>query len=206
MAERDFFEATAKARAAEAIKKVEAQTAAEVVIAVRKSSSSYRAVDLGVGAAFAMASLATMIYSPRPFAASTMPLDVLLAFGLGVLCSAMIGPIKRAFVGNKARGAAVDREAKAAFYDLGIAKTRRRAGILVFASIFEGRAKLVPDAGVDLTALAGKLEAVEASMSDRVRKRDFAGFMAVVESLGDVLKDAHPRTEGLENELPDEMQ
>jgi putative membrane protein len=206
MAERDFFDPSAKTRAAEAIKKVESQTSAEIVISVRKQSGAYRAADLWLGAACGMASLAFMIYSPRPFTARTMPVDVLIAFGLGILLSANIATVRRLLSGGKTIAANVDHAAKGSFYDLGIAKTHRRSGILVFASLFEGRAVLVPDAGVDKAAVGDAWAKAEETLSGAVRSRDFAAFIAAVEGLGPVLAPVMPRKEGDENELPDEMQ
>lgn len=202
MAQRDFFDKSAKEKATAAIKKVEGQTSCEIVISVRNASGSYRATDLAVGAVFAMGTLATLIYSPHAFRTSSMPIDVAIAFGLGMLVSWLASPLRRLLSGARVRDN-VDAAAKAAFYDLGIAKTNRRQGILVFASIFEGRVRLIADVGV-----TGKdaLTAAEASLSACIARHDFAGFVAAIEALGPSLGEAMPHKEGDANELPDEMQ
>ena len=96
----------------------------------------------------------------------------------------------------------VDAAAKSAFYDLGISRTQRRQGILVFASLFEGRARLLPDVAVNAATLAQ----IEARLSARLKARDFSGFIAEVEGMAPVLAATMPRGESDENELPDEMQ
>ncbi len=202
MAQRDFWDKSAKESASAAIKKVEAQTSAEVVIAVRRISGSYRAADLWLGSVLGMVSLTTMIYSPHSFRASMMPLDVAIAFGLGVLLSTQISPLRRLLSGRRVREN-VEHAAKAAFYDLGIAKTHRRQGILVFASMFEARVTLVLDVGVTASA---ELTQAEASLSKCIARHDFAGFIAAVEVLGPTLGAALPHKEDDANELSDEMQ
>ena len=202
MAERDLFDDGAKDRATAAIKKVEAQTSAEIVISVRRSSGSYRAADVTLGAVFAFVSLAILIYSPKSFRAAAMPVDVAIAFGLGMLISWQVAPLRRLLVGLGRVREGVDHAAKAAFVDLGISKTHRRQGVLVFASLFEGRARLVADVGV---SAADAVTKAEEALSACVARRDFKAFIAQIEALGPALAEAMPHREGDENELPDEM-
>ena len=203
MAERAFFDSGAKGRATAAIKTVEAQTSCEIVISVRHSCGSYRAADLTLGAVFAMTSLAVMIYSPRPFRSAAIPLDVAIAFGVGMLASWLLPALRRLLNGTARVRESVDSAAKTAFYDLGIAKTHRRQGILVFASMLEKRCKLVADVGVTATDVLAKSEV---ALQQTIARRDFDAFVAAVEALGPLLGETLPHKEGDENELPDEMQ
>jgi hypothetical protein len=202
MPERDFFDPSAKARAAEATRTVEAATSAEIVIAVRRACGRYSATSLALGAASGLAALAALIYSPQAFAAETMPVDVALAVAFGYGLGAAVSPLRRMLTRARVLSGSVDAAAKSAFYDLGISRTQRRQGILVFASLFEGRARLLPDVAVNAATLAQ----IEVRLSARLKARDFSGFIAEVEAMAPVLAATMPRGDSDENELPDEMQ
>ena len=66
MPARAFFDEGAKAAVKAAIERIEAQTAAEVVVTVRRTTGHYRDADLLVGAACALAALgALLLHRPR---------------------------------------------------------------------------------------------------------------------------------------------
>ena len=93
--------------------------------------------------------------------------------------------------------------ARAAFYDLGIAKTHRRSGLLVFVGMYENSVLFVPDAGVDKKALL-ELAPARTALEKAVAERDLAGFLKSLELIAAPLEKAMPRKAGDENELPDE--
>jgi putative membrane protein len=204
MAAGAFFEDGSKKRAAEAVKAVEAKTSAEVVIAVRRTSGDYRAADYLFGIACGTVVVLVLYFLPQAFDPRTMPVDGVLATLIGVLASANLPPLRRALVLAKTRAERVGTAARAAFYDLGISKTQARNGILVFVSVFERKACVVPDVGIDpakIDGWRGVVEAIEAA----VERLDFGGFVAAVEKLGPVLAPTMPRAADDVNELPDEV-
>src|SRR4051794_29077209 len=144
----------AKAEVAQAIRDVEAQTSAEIVVAVRPSAGHYRHTDYLVGFAAAFGVLLVFLFDSHEFALDTMPLETLLAFALGTLLSASVAPLRRALTSRSLLHKNARVAARAAFVDLGVSKTRARTGILVFVALFERRVELVPDVGID-TALFG---------------------------------------------------
>ena len=95
--------------------------------------------------------------------------------------------------------------ARAAFYDLGISKTHRRSGLLVFVALYEGMVVLVPDAAVDKKALLD-LASAKASVEQAVASHDVDAFIQSLSLLTPPLEKAMPRKAGDENELPDEPQ
>jgi putative membrane protein len=203
MAERDFFQPEAKKKTGQAIKAIESKTSVEVVVAVRRRVAEYRSTDLLFGFLCACACLAALWFSPLTYAVEYMPFEMIGVFVIGVLLSAFVRPLRRVLTPKGTAQRQIDAAARAAFYDLGISKTHRRTGLLVFVALYEDSVSLVPDAAVDKKALL-ELAPAKTALEKSVASRDFDGF---VKSLGDLtapLEKAMPRKAGDENELPDE--
>ena len=94
--------------------------------------------------------------------------------------------------------------ARSAFYDLGISKTHRRSGLLVFVAMYENAVLIVPDAAVDKKALARARSPRRRSSRRRSPTRDLDAFLKSLAMLTAPLEKAMPRKAGDENELPDE--
>ena len=203
MAARDFFQDAAKKRAAEAVKAVEKQTSAEIVIAVRERSGDYVAVDLTFGAVMALAMFAFLWFSPWSFAPELISVNVMMTFGIASLACRQLDVLRRTLGRRRCRENA-ELAAKAAFVDLGISKTQGRTGILIYVSMFERACVLVPDVGVDPKAIDGFTKA-ESALGAAVRSTSFEQFVSAVEALGPVLGPSLPRAEDDVNELPDEV-
>jgi putative membrane protein len=201
-----FFEDEAKKRAAAAVKSAEAQTSAEVVVAVRDRSGDYRAADYHVGFIAMGVVVAYMLVAPQVFTLAEMALDGLVCFAAGAFLSANLGLLRRLLVRNKTLAANVERAARATFYELGIGRTSGRNGILVFVSAFEHRCAVVPDIGVDPEILGPPYDEACRALEDAAKKLDLDAFLAAVESLGAALGKTMPRSADDVNELPDEVQ
>ena len=199
MGEAAFFSEAARTGVTAAVVDVESHTAAEIVVVVRRSSATYREVDLGAGAVTAFAALLLLLFLPMPFPVRAMPADVLLAFAFGAVVVGGVHPIKRALLGRKRVDEAVGTHARAAFVAQGVSKTTGRTGVLVYLSTFERRVELVPDVGVDAKLLLGPARA----MSEAVAATDLDAFLLAMRTLGPCLGAALPRAADDVNELPD---
>jgi putative membrane protein len=200
-----FFTDDARKRVTATIKEVEAQTSAEVVVAVRRRSGTYRQADYLFGFACAMTVLAVLLFAPQEFLVEMMPLDVLLAFGAGALVASRVQPLERALTLAKTRRAQVQLAARAAFVDLGITRTSGRNGLLVYVSAFERAVEVVTDIGFSAdarTRLAPRFEALDAAARGGL---DFARFVTALGALGAPLGELHPHRDDDVNELPDEV-
>ena len=205
MAERDFFQADAKKRTGSTIKAIEAKTSVEVVVALRHRVAEYRATDLMFGFVCSIAALGALWFSPNTYAVERMPFEMLGAFVIGAAMSAFIGPLRRAMTPRTPVLRQVEMAARAAFYDLGISKTHRRSGLLVFVALYERTVVLVPDAAVDKKALL-ELASAKTAMETAAAAHDLDAFLKALELLTAPLEKAMPRKAGDENELPDEPQ
>lgn len=75
------------------------------MVTLRRQSGDYAAADRLAGALAAFMCLLVLLFHPHPFAVATMPVDVVIAFGLGLLASARSPAVRRALT-PAARGPA----------------------------------------------------------------------------------------------------
>jgi putative membrane protein len=206
VAEADFFRDEAKQSTARSVKAVEAQTSAEVVVAVRRRSGDYRVAAYHFGFFVGGLVIAYLLVAPQVFSVGDIALDGALGFGLGLLLAYNVGALLRLLVREGPLTKAVEAAARGAFFDLGISRTSGRNGLLVFVSTFEQRALVLADIGIDVAALGPKWSDACAALSSAVKRRDLPAFERTLESLGPLLGAAMPRSADDVNELPDEVQ
>jgi putative membrane protein len=203
--ETEFFDDKAREEVAAAVRDIESSTGAEVVVAMRHAAARYRQVDFLVGALAALAALTLLLFSPRPYAVATMPLDVTVVFALGAFASAHSPTLRRLLSGKKTRAAEMARAGRAAFVDLGVSRTHGRTGLLVYVAMLERGVELVLDVGLDVTRSPRFAPAV-ATLSRALQPApNLAAFVAALRGLKDPLSEICPRAEDDVNELPDEM-
>jgi len=205
MSKSSFFQPDAKPRSVAVIQEIEGQTAAEVVIALRRHSGSYLHADLLFGFLFSVAALAVLVFSPVAFRAEAIPLDLAISFGLGALLCWEIEPLRRLLSGRKRMAENVARGARAAFHDLGVSRTSGRWGVLVYLSLYERRVEVLPDVGLDVSALGAEWNRAVERLEAAVQRQDFQAFLEAMKPLGPMLGKLHARREDDVNELPDEM-
>jgi len=206
VAEADFFRDEARQSTARAVKAVEAQTSAEVVVAVRRRSGDYRVAAYHFGFFLAGLVVLYLLLAPQVFSVGDIALDGALGFGLGLGLAYNIAALLRLLVRERPLAKAVAAAARAAFFDLGISRTSGRNGLLVFVSTFEQRALVLTDIGIDVSALGPRFDDGCAALSNAVKRRDLLAFQQALASLGPILGASMPRSADDVNELPDEVQ
>lgn len=206
LAQRDFFSDAAKTRAAGAVRTIEGHTAAEIVITLRRASGAYRDACLRIASAVAFVVLLLLLFLPQSFDTAFMPIDVLLGFAIAYAVAVQSDALRRFASSRKAQAALVDAHAKAAFVDLGVARTTGRTGVLVYVSMLERRVRLVGDTALQTADLARALTTAGDELSETVARADFTAFITRLEALGPALASALPRSADDVNELPDEVQ
>ncbi|MCY1046410.1 hypothetical protein OV208_34215 [Corallococcus sp. bb12-1] len=199
-----FLEDAARTQAAEAVAAIETQTSAEVVVAVRSASGHYAHTDARVGAGLAFVVLMVLLFVPQEIHLAVFPPVVLLAFFAGTLASRGLPPLRRALTSRKLQEEAVRTTARAAFTELGVSRTSRRTGILVFVSLLERRVEVVADYGVDSAALGTEWqEALAALSAALVASPSPEPFFQALRRVQAPLARVLPRMEDDVNELPD---
>lgn len=133
----------------EAIQAIEKLSSAEVVICVRPRVRRWGVPHVAAGVAATAAALAFMLFSDDAefelWSIAVVPLLAALAGGLVVEA---IAPLERALVPAGVCDAIVRETARAAFYELGVHRTKRRTGVLVFAAVRERRVVFVGDVAI----------------------------------------------------------
>ncbi|MFL5348720.1 MAG: hypothetical protein ACJ8AT_28325 [Hyalangium sp.] len=199
-----FFEEATREKTAAEVKAIEARTSAEVVVAVRRASGQYRHTDYLVGFVLSIATLVAMLYLPIDFELEYFPVDVALSFAAGAGLCAILPGLRRRLTSRKLLEENVRTAARAAFVEFGVSRTSGRTGILVFVSIFERRAEVVADIGVDPAALGKEWEEFQAKLSAAVASaEDAEPFFQALRLMAPPLEQALPRSADDVNELPD---
>ena len=206
MSEGDFFSDDAKRASAVSVRSVEAQTSAEVVVAVRKRSGHYGVLAYHFGAGVAALAVSYLLAAPEVYGVGAIALDGLLAFALGAVLAANFDTLRRLLSRSSTLSQNVNSAARAAFFDLGISRTSGRNGILVYVSLFERRCTVLTDIGIDPAQLEPGWLSAKGALEQAVKARDWPAFRQALESLGPVLGRVHPRSDDDVNELPDEVQ
>ncbi|MCL2824112.1 MAG: hypothetical protein FWD57_08985 [Polyangiaceae bacterium] len=204
MSEQHFFETTTRTKVRDAIVAVESQTSAELVVAIRRQTDTYLHVDLAIGTVAAFGALLLLLFLPTEFETRWMPVEVLVAFMIGALCSRAFWSHKRWLSTNKSLRASTWSTACTLFYEKKISRTSGRNGILVLISMLERRVQVVVDIGIDPESLGPEWQQSIDNMQAAVHRLDFDSFVNHLTAIGPILGAVMPRQEDDINELPDD--
>jgi putative membrane protein len=206
MSEASFYQERAKSDTRATVQEIEAQTSAEIVVALRRVSGSYRDVDYLAGFLLAILVLLVMLFADHTFPLLSFPASMIGAFALGSFVSTGLAPLRRALTSPARRRAQVRTAARAAFVDQGISRTQGRTGILVFVSLLEREVEVVADVGVDPILLGEDWTRAITALRASMRPRPvFDSFRVALLGLAAPLAHAMPRAKDDVNELPDEV-
>jgi putative membrane protein len=186
-----FLDDEARAAFARAVEAIEAVSAAEVVVAVRRRSYAYRHVNTTIGILVAFAGLAAMLFSSHPFGLVSILID---PFAVGLAAGAIVEllpAVKRVLTPYAQRRMHVHRAARATFLERGVHATRDRSGLLVYISWLEQQVALVPDLGLSRALPAEALLRMEQALTAEMRHGG-AAVATALEQLAAELRDAMP--------------
>ena len=144
----EAFGPEARQRIADAVKRAEALSRGQLVPVVVEKSDPYG--EVRYRGALLAAALATGVALAIPYPLTLGELVLLqVAAGIaGALLSAW-DPLERFLAGRRMQAQAVQARALRAFEEHGLARTEEGTGVLVFASLFEHRAVILGDHGID---------------------------------------------------------
>lgn len=197
------------ARIEAAIERAEARTSGEIVpVVVRRSSTIGHVPFLAfalVVALFALVELwlhaSALGGPPLVWAGGAAVLAAALATGL-----ARLDGVQRWLTPRLDQMHQVDLRAQIEFYELALAHTRDRTGVLLLVSLMEHRAVVLADRGIAQRLPAEVWEEVVALMVNGVKAGDLAGGMErAIERCGELLAAELPLPPGDVNELRDHL-
>lgn len=201
------LDAGAQARVRAAIASAERATVGEIVPVVLSTAARHGLSQVWAALVVALvgAAVAAPVLPRGP--AWIGPALGLALLGAGWICASRLPDFRRLFLSEARADRVVAAAALAAFERLGLARTQGRTGVLILVSLFERRAVVLGDAGIDeamgpqrWTALTEELlrAAAEGRLAD--------GLVAAVGHCGEVLAARFPWTAGDRNELPDRLE
>ena len=200
---RTKFDPAAGEALAQAIRDIEKETEAEIVIAVRGRSGIYSHADYLCGAIVALAGLVFVLFSPFEFHTYWVPIDVAILFIGGAFVSSRSNFIRRLLTTKDFRAKVARTGAAAMFYEAGIANTSAENGLLIYLSLLERRLEVIADRGVLKAVPALKWNNSVFELK-RIGRNPIADeLIKAVRDLGSVLAEHMPATGENPNELPD---
>jgi putative membrane protein len=197
------FDQAAGESLAQAVRDIEKDTDAEIVIVVRGRSGTYRHADYLFGALVSLLVLAFVLFSPFDFHTYWVPFDVAVAFFAGAYASGRTNFIRRILSTKKFRAQAARTGAAAMFYEAGIANTSAENGLLIYLSLLERRLEIIADRGILKSVPALKWNNAVFELKRVGRKPEPEELVNAIRSVGALLTEHMPATGENPNELPD---
>lgn len=195
---------TFRAAVEEAVRRIEARTAAEVVVVAAQRSGSYRDVALVVGAVAAWVVLVALIASPVLFSALWVPIEIAVTLAAVAWVAHRSPAVLARLVPGRRKKRQCLEAARVAFLEEAVDRTRSRTGVLVYLSMLERRVVVIPDAGVLGRVAGGAVHAVRwGEGRDPEDVTSLGAFLAGLEALGAALGDGLPPEGENSNERPD---
>lgn len=200
---RKRFDKAAGHEIGDAVREIEKQTDAEVVVVVRGRSGSYRQADYLFGAVVAFLGLLFVLFTPFDFHTYWVPFDVIALFLIGCLACSRTDALRRLLTSRRFRANAVRSGAAAMFYEAGIANTSAENGLLIYLSLLERRLEIIADRGILKAIPALQWNTTTFDLKRIARRCDPDELIESLRSLGRVLAAHMPPTGENPNELMD---
>ena len=188
---------------ADAIRAAERRTCGQIVCVLARSSSDYTHVPILWASALALITPWPLILF-TPWSAQRIFLVQLAVFIVAGLIFSLT-PLRLVLVPRALQRAQAHRTALEQFFIRRVSNTRNRAGVLIYVSLAEHYARIIPDQGIAEKVPKAEWQAAIDAMIAHMRTGDIAvGFIAAIERCGDVLA-VHAPPDGSANELPDRL-
>ncbi len=197
------FDQAASDALARAVRDIEKDTDAEIVIVVRGRSGIYRHADYLCGAIVALIGLIFVLLSPFEFHTYWVPIDVILLFVAGAFLSSRSDLLRRLLTAKNFRAQAARNGAAAMFYEAGIANTHAENGLLIYLSLLERRLEVIADRGILKAVPPLKWNHSVFELKQVAQNPDSEKLVKAVRDLGRVLAEHMPPTGENPNELAD---
>jgi putative membrane protein len=133
---------------ADTVREIEKRSCAEVVVEVRSRSGSYAHGETRFAAMLAFLALVVLLFSPWPFGAFWVAVDVAVVYAIGLFVARRSDSVRRLMTREPERAAQVRTQAAAVFHERGVANTESETGMLVYLSLLERRLEILADRGV----------------------------------------------------------
>lgn len=186
-----------------AVREIEAKTNAEIVVAIRGRSGTYRHADYLFGVIVAFLGLLFVLFSPFEFHSYWIPFDVMALFAAGAFVSSRGDWIRRRLTAQKFQAQAARTAAAAMFYEGGIANTSAENGLLIYLSLLERQMEVIADRGILKAVPALQWNQTVFELKRIAQNPDPEKLISALREVGALLADHMPPVGENPNELAD---
>ncbi|MCW2285230.1 putative membrane protein [Rhodoblastus acidophilus] len=190
-----------EAAIAAAVHRAEARTSGQIVCVLAKRSCDGHGQDALYAGVLAM-------LTPWPLLAAThWSAQAIFTLQLAIFVIALavlhFTPLGATLASRAEKRRQAFRSATEQFFARGVGRTESRAGVLIFVSLAERYARILPDEGLAEKISEDEWREVVALLTDRLRAGQVTeAFVAAIDRCGALLERAAPGSGG-DNELPD---
>ena len=186
-----------------AVREIEKQTDAELVVVIRGRSGPYRHADYLCGSLLAFVGLLFFLFSPFTIHEWLVTIEVVLLFALGAFLCSRWALLRRLLTSKQFRANAARQGAAAMFYEAGIANTRAENGLLIYVSLLEQHIEIFADRGVLKAMPPLEWNTAIHELKNLATNCEPEKLIAALKNLGRVLAAHMPATGENPNELVD---
>lgn len=199
-----LFSAEDEQRISAAIAAAEQRTSGEIVVVVAAQSDGYHYVPPLVGAIVSLAVPWVLIYFTQ---LGLVPIYLIqLAVFLVVTLALLPAPMRLAFVPSYLKRQHAHRRAVEQFLSQNLHTTEGRTGVLLFVSVAERYAEVIPDRAIDAKVRDGVWKQIIDDLTGAIGAgRPTDGFVTAIGSIGTALAQHFPPGTSDPNELPDHL-
>ncbi len=190
----------------EALARAEKRTIGEILPVVVERSDPHPGAEWLAALSFLLAG-SSLLMAWLPWKQPWALLLAQLAIGaLGFGLARALPGLKRLFLDEARATAVAEEQALQEFYRHGLHRTQAATGVLLFVSLFERRAIVLADEGIDRRVGAGFWAETDRAVLDGIRRGSLRdGLIAGIERVGERLADQFPWGEGDRDEIPDRV-
>lgn len=197
-----------RARIREAVERAEARTSGELVTVIARESDSYLYAPTLAAAVIVLALSGIILMLPLPVRIDAFTLFKGQAIGFILLAVLFRVPaLKRHLIPRAVRRRRAGRHARELFVELGLHRTKARAGLLLFVSLAERHVEIIADDGVQAHVEGNAVwEGIVSGFVAQVKRGEVAeGFVSAIGACAGIMAEHFPRGPDDENELPDHL-
>jgi putative membrane protein len=180
-----------------AIAQAEQRTLGEIAVVVLERSEPHAVVRWRAAVGLMLLGTAALVpWLPWQDPRIVLSIEVLLFFCGGALAWWLPG-LARAFLMEREAERAAEEQVLVEFRRQGLDRTAERSGVLLFVSLFERRAIVLGDRGIDERIAPGSWEAIDRVLLDGARGGRLAEALhQAIEQVGEALARHLPRPDG----------
>lgn len=200
------FNETFRTKLYDTIKDIEDNSLIEIVVIIKPQSGSYRDIPLWAGIWFAFLLYTFFMFSPFSFNVFLIYVFTVLGFlGVYTLFSAL-PEFFSAFIPKNRKEKMVEIFARALFQKGGIRFTSKQIGTLIYFSLLEKKAFILPDRGAETAIPAQDWEKMKLDFQKVFSEADIAqAILKTLASYKSIFSSYIPPVEHDVNELPDDL-